>query len=333
MTYQLSVLDKGLIPEGESPADALRFTVALAQRAERLGYRRYWLAEHHGSKAAASTAPEILVAHILAKTTRIRVGTGGVMLQHYSAFKVAETFNVLASLAPGRVDLGIGRAPGGFPVTTRALQQLHDKSSRPDFARQLADLDAFLSGELPTGHPLAGAVASPTPPQRPERILLGGSPESAELAARLGWEFCYAGHFNDDPVALERSLETYRNGTGRAPLLALYAFASESQQKAVQRVGTLQIVKLHLPNGQSVNLPSLEAAAEFARQAGASSYRVEERRPHVLAGTPEKIRRALEDFNWRYGIEEFVIDIPVADFRERLASIELLAGVEQIVAA
>lgn len=333
MTYQLSLLDKGLIPEGASAADALRCTTTLAQRAERLGYRRYWLAEHHGSKTAASTAPEILVAHLLAKTSRIRVGSGGVMLQHYSPFKVAETFKVLAALAPGRVDLGVGRAPGGFPVTTRALQQLHDPSSKPDFARQLADLDAFLVGELPPGHPLAGAVASPAPPQAPERILLGGSPESAELAARLGWEFCYAGHFNDDPIHLERSLEAYRKIAGRPALLALYAFAAESQQKAAQLVGSLRIVKLHLGNGQSVNLPSLEAAAEFARQAGVSDYRAEERRPHVLVGTPDQIHRDLEDFNWRHGIREFVIDIPVADFAERLASIELLAGAERVAAA
>lgn len=333
MTYQLSLLDKSLIPEGASAADALRWTTTLAQRAERLGYRRYWLAEHHGSQTAASVAPEIVVAHLLAKTSRIRVGSGGVMLQHYSPFKVAETFKVLASLAPGRVDLGVGRAPGGFPVTTRALQWLHDKSSKPNFARQLADLDAFLSGELPGGHPLAGAVASPVPPQSPERILLGGSPDSAELAAQLGWEFCYAGHFNDDPVNLERSLEAYRRLAGRAPLLALYAFAAQSQQKAAQLVGTLRVIKLHLAGGQSVNLPSLEAAAEFARQAGVSDYQTEERRPHVVAGTPEKIRRVLEDLSWRHGIREFVVDIPVADFAERLASIELLAGAEQVVAA
>ncbi len=333
MTYQLSLLDKSLIPQGATAADALKWTVTLAQRAERLGYRRYWLAEHHGSSGAASTAPEILVAHLLAKTSRIRIGSGGVMLQHYSPFKVAETFKTLASLAPGRVDLSIGRAPGGFPVTTRALQSLHDKTNKPDFERQLADLDAFLSGELPAGHPLAGAVASPAAPQSPERILLGGSRESADLAARLGWEFCYAGHFNDDPVSLERSLEAYRNGSGRAPLLALYAFAAESQQRAAQLASALRIVKLHLPGGQSVNLPSLEAAAEFARQAGASQYRTEERQPHVLAGTPEKIRRALEELSWRHGIHEFVIDIPVAEFAERLASIELLAGIEQVVAA
>ena len=159
------------------------------------------------------------------------------MLQHYSPFKVAETFRVLASLAPGRVDLGIGKAPGGLPLTTRALQWFHDKAKKPDFAHQLAELDAFLKWGVAEDHPLAGAVALPTPPEPPERILLGASAESAALAAQHGWQFCYAGHFNGDEANIERSIDAYRNATGRTPLLALYAFAAPSKRSRARQVG------------------------------------------------------------------------------------------------
>ncbi|AVQ80432.1 MULTISPECIES: LLM class flavin-dependent oxidoreductase [unclassified Variovorax] len=334
MSYSLSLLDKSLIPEGANAAQAFQHTIALAQSAERLGYRRYWLAEHHGNRNYAGSAPEVLASHLLAKTSLIRIGTGGVMLQHYSPFKVAETFRVLASLAPGRVDLGIGKAPGGLPLTSKALQWLHDPVRRhEDFAVRLSELDAFLHDGVASGHALAGAVATPNPPQLPQRVLLGGSPESAVLAAQLGWEFVYAGHFNGDPVNLAQSVEAYRERAGRAPLLALFAFAAETHEEAARLVGALRSFRVHLPTGQTVNLPSLEAAAEFARQAGVSDYRTEERRPHVIAGTGEEVRDALDALSERFGIEEFVIDIPVADFAARHASVELLARARETVPA
>ncbi|MES1163045.1 MAG: MsnO8 family LLM class oxidoreductase, partial [Rhizobacter sp.] len=222
MAYSLSLLDKSLIPDGFGATDAFAATISLAQHAEQLGYRRFWLAEHHGNRGYAGSAPEVLASHILARTSRIRVGTGGVMLQHYSPFKVAEIFRVLSALAPGRVDLGVGKAPGGLPLTTRALQWLHDPKATPDFAARLAELDGLLSGSLATEHPLAGAVVSPASASALDRILLGGSPDSAALAARLGWDFVYAGHFNGDPANLADSVEAYRKAGGRAPRLALF---------------------------------------------------------------------------------------------------------------
>jgi luciferase family oxidoreductase group 1 len=328
MSWSLSILDKSPIAEGRNAHEALQFTVQLAQRAEALGYRRYWIAEHHGAAGLASSAPEIVVSHLLAHTSRIRVGSGGVMLQHYSPFKVAETFRVLASLAPGRVDLGVGKAPGGLPLTTRALQWFHDKTKKPDFPHQLAELDAFLKWGVAEDHPLAGAVALPTPPEAPARILLGGSPDSARLAAQHGWQFCYAGHFNGDEANIGRSLDAYRSAGGGAPLLALYAFAAATREEALRHVGALRLFKLQLATGQSVNLPSPEAAAEFARQTGVSDYRLDELRPHVIAGTADEVRAELEALHARFGVEEFVIDIPVADYALRLASVERLAGAE-----
>ncbi|HDR9501125.1 TPA: LLM class flavin-dependent oxidoreductase [Burkholderia cepacia] len=333
MSYSLSILDEIPISEGATAHDALSFTIALAKRAEALGYKRYWIAEHHGAPGLASSAPEIIVSNLLAHTSRIRVGSGGVMLQHYSPYKVAESFRALASLAPGRVDLGVGKAPGGLPLTTLALQWFHDKSKKPDFAGQLAELDAFLGDGVAPDHPLAGAVAMPSPPEPPQRILLGGSPESAELAGRHGWQFCYAGHFNGDIGNIDRSIDVYRRTTGRVPLLALFAVAAQSSEDAKRQVGELRIFKLRFGNGQSVNLPSLEAAADFARQIGVTDYRIDELRPQVVAGTPEEVRRELDVLHERFGIDEFVIDNPVADYTKRLASLEALAGVEQTVGA
>ncbi|PIF90105.1 luciferase family oxidoreductase group 1 [Acidovorax sp. 62] len=333
MPYALSLLDKSPVPEGATAAEALQRTVALAQRAEQLGYQRFWVAEHHGNPGLAGSAPEVLAAHILARTSRIRVGSGGVMLQHYSPFKVAEQFKLLAALAPGRVDLGVGKAPGGLPLSTRALQAVHDKTAKPDFAARFAELDAFLHNALPAAHPLAGAVAQPQPPSLPERYLLGGSPDSAALAARHGWNFTYAGHFNGDPANIERSLKVYREAAGRAPSLALYALVAPTQAQAERLVGALRVFKLHLPTGQTFNLPSEQAAAEFARQAGVSEYRLEETRPHVIAGSQSHVREQLDALAERYGIEEFVVDTPVTGFADRLASVELLAGAFDAVAA
>ncbi|WP_237153933.1 LLM class flavin-dependent oxidoreductase [Oryzibacter oryziterrae] len=333
MTYKLSLLDKTPVEPDGNAAKALRNTIKLARRADQLGYHRFWVAEHHGSTQLASSAPEILVSHILAHTSRIRVGTGGVMLQHYSPYKVAETFKVLESLAPGRVDLGIGKAPGGLPASTRALQAHRDPASPPDFNTALAELDGFLTGNLPSDHPLAGAVATPDVPALPQRILLGGSPDSARLAAILGWDFSYAGHFNGDPANIEATFRTYEDLTGRLPSLALYAFAASNSEKAAALVGELRIFTAHLPTGQRVNLPTLEAVAEFARQGGYSDYRTEEKRPHVIAGTPEQVRGELDALASRFGVTEFIVDNPVAIFAERLASIELLAGAAATLAA
>ncbi|MER9048112.1 LLM class flavin-dependent oxidoreductase [Mesorhizobium sp. M0923] len=333
MSYLLSLLDKSPVPEGSNATEALSRTVALAQKAEQLGYNRYWVAEHHSSPGLASSAPEVVVASLLANTSHIRIGSGGVMLQHYAPYKVAEVFNVLSALAPGRVDLGVGKAPGGLPLSTKALQAGRGADVKRDFADQLAELDSFLVGTLPEGHPLAGVAATPVPPAPPERILLGASDNSAALAVRHGWQFCFAAHLNGDLAKVQSAFEVYEKSTGRVPLLALFAFVAETTEAAERQVSELRVFKVHLATGQSVNLPSLEAAAEFARQAGVSEYRVEENRPSVIAGTPDHVRRELDRLHQRFGVKEFVIDTPVAGYAERLASIELLVGAYQSAAA
>ncbi|MEZ2129743.1 MULTISPECIES: LLM class flavin-dependent oxidoreductase [unclassified Sinorhizobium] len=322
MTYLLSLLDKSPIEQGLCATDALRATVKLAARAEELGYHRFWVAEHHHMSNLASSAPEALIAYLLARTSRIRVGSGGVMLQHYSAYKVAETFNLLASLAPGRVDLGVGKAPGGFPLSTRALQAAVDPARKPNFADQLSDLNTYLAADPNYD----GAQATPFPPTAPERFLLGASVESAELAAEKGWELVFAGHLNGDPENLRKTFDAYERATGgKRPILALAAFAAESEEQARERVGNLRIVKVFLPNGQSVNVGSEEQAAEFARQSGVTDYRIEEKVPGVLHGTASQIHKELDELHRRYGVKEFILDTPALTAVERLNSIELLA--------
>jgi luciferase family oxidoreductase group 1 len=322
MSYLLSLLDKSPIEQGRTAVEALRSTVKLAVRAEELGYHRFWVAEHHNMSNLASSAPEALIAYLLARTNSIRIGSGGVMLQHYSAYKVAETFNLLASLAPGRVDLGVGKAPGGFPLSTRALQLSVDPARKPDFADQLADINTYLAADLTYD----GAQATPFPPTPPERFLLGASVDSARLAAAKGWQLVFAGHLNGDPENLAKTFEAYEEATGgKRPILALAAFAADSEEQARQRVGDLRIVKIFLPDGVTINVGSEEQAAEFARQAGVTDYRIEEKVPSVLHGTAKQIRNELDALHRRFGVEEFILDTPALTAAERLASIELLA--------
>ncbi|WMJ68940.1 MsnO8 family LLM class oxidoreductase [Stenotrophomonas sp. 24(2023)] len=323
MSYLTSVLDKSPIAEGASAEQALRNSVQLAQHAERLGYHRYWFAEHHATPQLAGPAPEVLAAWVLAQTQRIRIGSGGVMLRHYAPYKVAEAFNLLAALAPGRVDLGVGKAPGGLPASTAALA-----AGRPpvgDFDGQVRDLEGFLSASLAPDHPLAAAQARPQPATPPERFLLGASPQSARLAGELGWRFVYAAHFDGDPNHIDAAFHAYRAVSSQAPLLATVAFAAPTAEAAARHVGALRVYKLHLAPGQTVNLPSPEAAAEYARQVGVHDFRIEETRPSVLSGDAQHVRAALDALHRRHGVGEFILDAPVADLDARLTSLELLS--------
>lgn len=324
--YSLSLLDKSPIYAEENAAKAFRDTLNLAKRAEELGFRRFWVAEHHNSPELAGSAPEALVAWILAKTARIRVGSGGVMLQHYSPYKVAEVFNVLSSLAPGRVDLGVGKTPGGLPLATSALQQAYDPARKPDFETAFAELDGHLSGPVAEGNAQAGLAATPVPPVAVERFLLGASPESAKLAASKGWNFVFAGHLNGDPEILRASLKTFRaESGGKSAILALSAFAANDPAQAAAQVANQRIFRVFLSNGKAFNLGRLEQAEEFARQSGDTNYRIEERKPNVLHGTAADIHTQLYRLASDYGIEEFIIEPPHVGADQRLASIELLA--------
>ncbi|GAA3585902.1 LLM class flavin-dependent oxidoreductase [Gibbsiella greigii] len=326
MSYRLSILDKSPLAEGEHAERALQRTLALARQAESWGYHRFWLAEHHNSPRLASPAPEVLIPWLLAHTSHIRIGSGGVMLQHYSAYKVAETFNLLANLAPGRVDLGIGKAPGGLPLASRALQRGIDPALRGDFAEQLAELDTWLSAASPSTEDSDTLLATPLPRIPAQRFLLGASEESARLAARLGWHFVFAAHLNGDRSALQRIRALWRtlNSAGQF-IVAVQAIVAANSQQAQALARPEPLWRVELENGQHVTVLTQEQAETFARQAESPVRRIEPREPSLLKGTAAQVHAELAALHQAFGIDEFIIDTPIEDGQARLTSLQLLA--------
>src|SRR5216110_1001095 len=192
----LSILDLAFGPEGGTPADALRNTLDLAQHAEKWGYRRFWLAEHHNMVGIASAATAVVIGYVAAGTRTIRVGAGGIMLPNHSPLVIAEQFGTLEALFPGRIDLGLGRAPGSDPITALALRRTADGLSAEDFPRHLGELLAFFNGSFPAEHPYSKSTATPGRGYQPALWLLGSSDYSAEVAGILGLPFSFAHHFS-----------------------------------------------------------------------------------------------------------------------------------------
>ncbi|MCZ7838724.1 LLM class flavin-dependent oxidoreductase [Leclercia adecarboxylata] len=325
MSWRISILDKSPVAEHETAADALARTLSLAQQAETLGYHRFWIAEHHNTPQLASPSPELLIAWILGQTRRIRVGSGGVMLQHYSPYKVAENFNLLAAIAPGRVDLGVGKAPGGLPLSTRALQLGLSQQEKGDFAAQLAQLDGWIN----PGSEEEAVRATPRPQVPAAGFLLGASVESARLAARLNWDFVFAAHLNGDPELLREVIETWRAHSAREVIVAVQAIVAPTQAQAGALASAVEVWGVELANGQRVTVASEEQAYAFARQANSEPLRIARRAQSLLVGTAESVLEQLEALHQQWGIDEFIIDTPVADGAARVQSLRLLAQTRQ----
>lgn len=323
MSWRISILDKSPVAVNETAADALARTLSLAKQAEALGFHRFWIAEHHNTAQLASPSPELLIAWILGQTKHIRVGSGGVMLQHYSPYKVAENFNVLASIAPGRVDLGVGKAPGGLPLSTRALQQGLHQDEKGSFADQLTQLDRWL---IPSTDVQDDSVkATPLPSAPAEKFLLGASVESAQLAAKLGWNFVFAAHLNGDVNLLRDVLETWRTHSALNAIVAVQAIVAPTQAQADALAEKVEVWGVELANGQRVTVASEEQAYAFARQAESEPLRIARRAQSLIKGTPESVLNELENLHQTWGIDEFIIDTPVADGLARTQSLRLLA--------
>ncbi|WP_312997448.1 LLM class flavin-dependent oxidoreductase [Leclercia sp.] len=325
MSWRISILDKSPVAENETAADALARTLSLAQQAETLGYHRFWIAEHHNTPQLASPSPELLIAWILGQTKRIRVGSGGVMLQHYSPYKVAENFNLLAAIAPGRVDLGVGKAPGGLPLSTRALQLGLSQQEKGDFATQLAQLNGWIN---PTSQEEA-VRATPLPQVAAAGFLLGASAESARLASSLDWDFVFAAHLNGDPELLREAIVTWRAHSAREVIVAVQAIVAPTQAQADELAKSVEVWGVELANGQRVTVASEEQAYAFARQAGSEPLRIARRAQSLLAGTAESVLAQLEALHQQWGIDEFIIDTPVAEGTARVQSLRLLAQARQ----
>ncbi|MGR7071028.1 MsnO8 family LLM class oxidoreductase [Klebsiella aerogenes] len=323
MSYRISILDKSPLAPGETAAQALARTLTLAQQAERWGYHRFWIAEHHNAEQLASPSPELLIAWILGQTRQIRVGSGGVMLQHYSPYKVAENFNLLASIAPGRVDLGVGKAPGGLPLATRALQQGVHQYEKGSFAEQLAQLDNWLTLTESQGE--ESLRATPIPPRRADGFLLGASVESARLAASLDWNFVFAAHLNGDKNLLRKVLTNWRELSRREVIVAVQVIVAQNTASAAELAKQVEVWGVELANGQRVTVGSEAQAAAFARQAGSPPTRIERRESSLIFGTADEVKAQLDALQAQWGIDEFIIDTPIAEGRARLESLGLLA--------
>jgi luciferase family oxidoreductase group 1 len=327
---RLSVLDQSPISEGSSGAQALQNTLDLARLADRLGYHRYWVAEHHGGPMLAGPSPEALIGPIAAGTRRIRVGSGGVMLPHYSPFKVAETFSLLAGLFPGRIDLALGRAAGTDPLTTFALQRDRRQGAPDDFPEQLAELLAYLDDRLPAEHPFARlAKTLPGRPERPEPWLLGSSPQSALWAAELGLPYAFADFINASGAEItalyrERFAEHEHSDRKARTAVAVWVICADSHEEARRLAASGRMTFTLLRRGELIAVPPPDKALEFLATDERTAEQPRSERRAVI-GSPSQARAELEDVAAKYGADEAIIVSITYDHEARRRSYALLA--------
>ncbi|MFC0409099.1 LLM class flavin-dependent oxidoreductase [Roseomonas elaeocarpi] len=326
----LSILDQSPVLAGRTPAQSIADTLALARRADALGYRRYWVSEHHNSGALAGSAPEILVSAIAATTERIRVGSAGVMLPHYSALKVAEQFRVLDAIAPGRIDLGLGRAPGSDGRTAYALNPLNARQSEDLFPQQLRDVMGWLGDGLPVDHPFAAIRAQPEGATRPEVWMLGSSDYGAQVAAYFGLPYCFAyffadGRGADQAMALYR--DGFRPGVLREPRAAIcvFAVAAETEEEARRQFRSRELQRTIRERGEFVPVPPVEEAEAFA-YTEAELARIERMHAKSAVGTGEQVWEKLRALSAELRADEVAVVTACHDPMARIRSYELLAA-------
>ena len=327
---RLSVLDQSTIVTGRSPAESIQESLRLARHCEALGYHRYWPAEHHNSPSQAGTAPEILMAAIAATTTRIRVGSAGVMLPHYASLKVAEQFRVLEAIAPGRIDMGLGRAPGSDGRTAYALNPTADTAA-DHFPSQVRDLLHWVRGEpLVEGHPFRDIRAQPAGPTAPEPWILGSSDYGAQVAAYFGLPFCFA-HFITDGNGAAEALAIYRTTfrpspalSAPQPALAVWAMAADTQAEADRHFASRALFRLRRDRGIYEALPSPEEAAAYD-YTETDRTRIAAIRARAFAGTADHVAASLQETSDALGVEEVVVLTTLHDPAVRRRSYALLA--------
>jgi luciferase family oxidoreductase group 1 len=326
---RLSVLDQSPIRSGGTPAQAINESIALAQACDRFGYHRYWVAEHHSSEGLAGAAPEILITRLASATKGLRIGSGGVMLSHYSPLKVAEQWRVLEALFPGRIDLGIGRAPGSDYVTSRALAHGPGALGIEEFPRQINDLLSYLRDEIPDGHPFAGVSAQPRGADIPEMWLLGSSDQSALYAAYFGCAFSFA-HFITDRHGPE-IMAAYRREFRPSPLgsqaqgsIGVSVTCAATAEEADRLAKSRDLSRLRMEQGAMGPVPTVEEAEAY-QYSPEERLRVAQNRQRQVIGDPAHCKAQLLALGERYGVEEFVAVTITHDFAARVRSYELLA--------
>jgi luciferase family oxidoreductase group 1 len=327
----LSVLDLSPVTTAISGAQALHNSLDLARLADRLGYRRYWVAEHHNLPAIASSAPEIMIGQIAAVTGRIRVGAGGVMLPNHAPLMVAERFKVLEALFPGRIDLGLGRAPGTDPVTSYALRHRQglNENEDDDFLQRFQELLLFEQKGFPDGHPFRNVRAMPADVTLPPIFLLGSSGYSAQLAAMVGMGFSFAHHFSDhDPVAVMRSYrDQFRPSAAHATpygILALAAVCADTDTDADRLAATIDLNFVRRAKGEYLPLASPEEALAYP-YSPVDRERIRINRRRVIVGSAATVKDRIAALVEAAAADEVMITTMVHDHAARRHSYELLA--------
>jgi luciferase family oxidoreductase group 1 len=343
MTLVLSVLDQSPIRMGGTTADAFAETIQLAKAADRLGFHRYWLAEHHNTRSFAGSAPEVLMARVAAETQRIRVGSGGIMLPHYSPLKVAEAFRVLETLHPGRIDLGLGRAPGGDPVTAAALQAGPKSWGIETFPQQVNLLRHYLEeavglAQWPADHPYKHVHAMPRGDGVPQMWMLGSTAYGGILAAELGLPFCYA-HFisreDDGPdicAAYRERFKPRQDGYRPYTAVCVFVLAAGTSAEAERLAMTRNLWVMQLLANQAGGFPHPDAAQErtFSEAERTLMARIAAR---GIAGDKNQVKDGILAAAERYGADEFFCLTITYDFADRVKSYELIADAFRTVAA
>jgi luciferase family oxidoreductase group 1 len=333
---KLSVVDQAPVPAGSSPTQALQNSIDLARYTESLGYTRFWIAEHHSTGSLASPAPEILIGRVAAETSRIRVGSGGVMLPHYSPLKVAETFRMLHAMSPGRIDLGIGRAPGGTRLDAYALRYRRNDGDE-DYASQIIELMAFLKrADFPDDHPFGQILVTPDLEGAPDLWLLGSSGWSADAAGQLGLPYAAAHFINPNPT--RASVEHYRKawrdaGHGGEPqvLLAAGAIAAATEEEAEFHASSQKLRRLLRDRGEWENgpVPAPEDAVERLKTLGndapPSLIADNGEWPRVFVGSAEQVHDGLSSMAESLGVDELMLITVVHSHAARKESYRLMA--------
>jgi luciferase family oxidoreductase group 1 len=326
---RLSVLDQSTASKGRSQDSAIRETLELARYCDTLGYHRYWVSEHHNSGSIVGTAPEVLMSAIAATTSRIRVGSAGVMLPHYSALKVAEQFRVLEAIAPGRIDLGIGRAPGSDQITSYALNP-NPQNVLDQFPRQVQELRHWVSGiPLPERHPFSRIVAQPTGPSSPELWILGSSDYGAQLAAHFGLPYAFA-YFFSEGTGVEQALELYRENyypseTNPKPIatICVWALAADTEEEALRQFKTRERAMIDRRQGiRQPLLPPEEAERPYSSMEMAIAEKLHRK---AIVGSAEQVAARLKELAKSLELDELVVVTWTYDFAPRRRSYELLA--------
>ena len=325
---RLSVLDQSPVAEGSTGAQALHDTIDLARLADALGYTRYWVAEHHGGPMLAGPSPEVLIGPIAAATSRIRVGSGGVMLPHYSPLKVAESFSVLAGLFGERIDLGLGRAAGTDQLTTIALQRDRRTAAPDDFPEQLVELLAYLDGAFPEGHSFARLAQLPGRPEKPEPWLLGSSAQSAIWAAQLGLPYAFADFIspNNEAIAADYRARFEHSERLREPRVAVAAWvlAADTEEEAQRLAASHRMAFKMLRRGRLIPVPPPEKALRFLAAEGERADQPPRGR-RAIVGAIDKVRAQVEQLAAGYGADEVIVVTITHDHQARRRSYELLA--------